>query len=70
MSDQTIAETNDINTTELATALTVAWLSNPNNRVSADDVPTFLNTMHQTLTGLSGFFNEPRTYGLEATVKF
>ncbi|MEJ8629599.1 TonB-dependent receptor [Sphingomonas sp. I4] len=23
-----------------------------------------------TLTGLSGFFNEPRTYGLEATVKF
>ncbi len=23
-----------------------------------------------TLTGLSGFFNEPRTYGLEATVRF
>ncbi len=29
----------------------------------------FYKTLN-TLTGVSGFFNEPRTYGLEATVKF
>lgn len=39
---------------ELATDLTVAWLNNPNNRVSPDDVPTFLQKMHSTLTGLAG----------------
>jgi predicted transcriptional regulator len=56
MNDQTAAGTPDLglDTTELATALTVAWLSNSNNRISVDEVPTFLNTMHQTLTGLSG----------------
>ncbi len=39
---------------ELATELTIAWLSNANNRVSADDVPTFLRRMHETVTNLSG----------------
>jgi predicted transcriptional regulator len=43
----------DTNTVELATELTVAWLSNANNRVNADDVPAFLQRMHQTITGLS-----------------
>ncbi|HEX8402554.1 MAG TPA: MucR family transcriptional regulator [Allosphingosinicella sp.] len=42
-----------LNTVELATELTVAWLSNPNNRVSADEVPAFLQRMHSTLAGLS-----------------
>jgi predicted transcriptional regulator len=37
----------------LATDLTVAWLSNPNNRVSADDVPAFLQKMHATVTELA-----------------
>ena len=37
---------------ELATDLTVAWLNNPNNRASPDDVPAFLQKMHATLTGL------------------
>jgi predicted transcriptional regulator len=43
----------DTNTVELATELTVAWLSNTNNRVNADDVPAFLEQMHRTITGLS-----------------
>ncbi|WCM25088.1 MucR family transcriptional regulator [Sphingomonas sp. QA11] len=47
MSDQT-----SLNAVELATELTLAWLGNPNNRVSADDVPAFLNAMHATLTEL------------------
>ncbi|HEX8443015.1 MAG TPA: MucR family transcriptional regulator [Allosphingosinicella sp.] len=46
-------ETLPLNTVELATELTVAWLSNPNNRVAADEVPAFLQKMHSTLNGLS-----------------
>ena len=40
------------NLVELATELTIAWLGNPNNRVGADDVPAFLQTMHATLGAL------------------
>jgi len=36
---------NETNTVELATELTIAWLSNPNTRTSADDVPGFLQSM-------------------------
>jgi predicted transcriptional regulator len=42
----------NINTVELATELTIAWLGNQNNRVSADDVPAFLRTMHNTIAEL------------------
>lgn len=45
-------DTND--TVHLATDLTIAWLSNHNNRVSADEVPGFLQTMFDTVAGLSG----------------
>lgn len=38
---------------ELATELTIAWLSNPNTRASADEVPAFLSKMHEAVTGLS-----------------
>ena len=38
---------------ELAAELTAAWLSNPNTRTSADDVPAFLITMHAAVTKLS-----------------
>ncbi len=38
----------------LATELTVAWLSNENNRVDANDVPAFLQKMHDTVSALSG----------------
>lgn len=43
----------DTNLLELATELTIAWLSNPNTRASADEVPSFLQTMHGAVTGLS-----------------
>jgi len=42
-----------ISPVELATELTVAWLSNSNNRVSADDVPAFLAKMHETVNALA-----------------
>lgn len=40
-------------TVELATELTIAWLSNANTRVHADDVPAFLTRMHDALNGLN-----------------
>ncbi len=43
----------DLNSIELATELTVAWLGNHNTRVHADDVPTFLKAMHDAVNGLS-----------------
>ena len=43
----------NLDNVELATALTVAWLSNPHNRPTADDVPTFLSKMHETVAALS-----------------
>lgn len=42
-----------LSTVELAVELTVAWLSNANNRINADDVPAFLQRMHDTVLGLS-----------------
>jgi predicted transcriptional regulator len=43
-----------LNPIELATEITIAWLGNPNTRVSADEVPTFLKSMHNALGELSG----------------
>lgn len=37
---------------ELAIKLTIAWLGNPNARVSADEVPAFLKSIHATIIGL------------------
>ncbi len=46
-------------TVELATELTVAWLSNPHTRVSADEVPAFLRIMHDAVGALvSGQFTQ------------
>jgi predicted transcriptional regulator len=39
---------------ELATELTIAWLSNPNTRANAHEVPDFLRAMHEAVTGLTG----------------
>jgi predicted transcriptional regulator len=36
----------------LATELTIAWLSNPSTRASAEDVPSFLSRMHTALAEL------------------
>jgi predicted transcriptional regulator len=49
-----MTEENSLNAVELATELTIAWLGNQNNRVSAEDVPAFLRTMHATVTELGG----------------
>lgn len=48
--EQADARTNSI---ELATELTVAWLSNPNVRASAEEVPGFLCKMYETLGELA-----------------
>lgn len=42
----------DFSPVELATELTVAWLGNPNTRVSAEDVPAFLQQMFTTIGDL------------------
>lgn len=41
------------NAIELATDLTIAWLRNPNSRMSAADVPEFLERMHSALGKLT-----------------
>lgn len=38
----------------LAADLTAAWLANPNSKVGAEDVPAFLQKMHDTITALNG----------------
>ena len=43
----------EINPVELATELTIAWLSNPNTRTSADDVPGFLQSMYAAVGKLA-----------------
>lgn len=43
----------DSTSVELATELTIAWLSNPNTRASADEVPAVLRTMHDAVAALS-----------------
>lgn len=37
---------------ELATELTIAWLSNPHTRVTAEEVPSFLRAMHEAVGAL------------------
>ena len=37
---------------ELATELTIAWLSNPNTRAQAEDIPAFLRSMHDAVLAL------------------
>jgi len=46
-------ETSDPSLLELATELTIAWLSNPNTRASAEEVPSFLEKMHGAVTSLA-----------------
>ena len=48
-----VTDETSTNAVELATELTIAWLSNQSNRVSAEDVPAFLRTMHATVTELA-----------------
>ena len=52
-------EAMDVNSVELATELTIAWLSNPNTRASSEDVPAFLSKMHEAVSGLAAAPEEP-----------
>jgi predicted transcriptional regulator len=47
-------DTSESNCVEIATELTIAWLSNSNTRTSPDDVPAFLNKMFETVSGIVG----------------
>ena len=62
MSDDSYAP----NSVELATELTIAWLSNPNTRTSADDVPPFLAQMHASVSSLVGGLQPAATPAEEA----
>ena len=42
----------NVSAIELATELTIAWLSNPNTRAAAEDVQVFLKSMHDSVVGL------------------
>lgn len=46
-------DTAESNLLELATELTIAWLSNPNTRASTEEVPAFLEKMHGAVTSLA-----------------
>lgn len=48
------AQASSIDAVELAADLTMAWLSNPNTRADAADVPGFLKLMHGAVTELAG----------------
>ena len=47
-------EQHKTNAVELATELTIAWLSNPNTRANATEIPEFLRSMHDAVNGLNG----------------
>jgi predicted transcriptional regulator len=42
----------NITTVELATGITIAWLSNPANRATVDDVPVILKTTYDSVAML------------------
>ncbi len=48
-----MTEETEKNLVDLATELTIAWLGNPNTRISAEEVPAFLRTMHMAVSALS-----------------
>jgi len=47
-----VDDTESRNSVELATDLTIAWLSNPNTRATNDEVPAFLAKMHDAVQAL------------------
>jgi hypothetical protein len=44
--------TETVNTIELATEVTAAWLSNPNTRADPEAVPAFLTAIYASITQL------------------
>jgi predicted transcriptional regulator len=54
-----MSEAGKLNTIELATELTIAWLGNQNVRATAEDVPAFLRAIHETVAALDVPAPEP-----------
>lgn len=63
-------EGNELNAVELATELTIAWLSNPNTRASTEEVPAFLNRMHEVVSALASGGTTPATEEVEQAQEF
>lgn len=61
-----MSEDTSLNAVEIAAELTIAWLGNQNNRVSADDVPAFLRAMHATVGELANAGSGSATGGEDA----
>jgi predicted transcriptional regulator len=66
MADETI----EPNAVELATELTIAWLSNPNTRATPDEVPAFLQKMHEAVSSLAAPSPEPAAAEPEPAAEF
>lgn len=62
-----MSEENELNAVELATEITIAWLGNHNNQVSAEQVPAFLRSIHQVVTELA---NGSDASGVESVEEF
>lgn len=58
------------NQVELATDLTVAWLSNLNTRATVDDIPTFLASVHAALGALTSNSDVGAAGGDAAAVEY
>ncbi|MGN6819511.1 MAG: MucR family transcriptional regulator [Sphingomonas sp.] len=65
-----MSEDTALNPVELATELTIAWLSNPNTRATADEVPAFLAKMHQAVNELATSAESGETATEEATAEY
>ncbi len=52
-----MADQRSENLVDLATNLTVAWLSNPNVRANTEDATSFLENIHSTLSNIAGSTN-------------
>ncbi|MDB5583739.1 MAG: Transcriptional regulatory protein mucR [Bradyrhizobium sp.] len=49
-----MSEETTVDAVTLATELTIAWLGNANTRANTDDVPAFLKSMFDVVSGLGG----------------
>jgi predicted transcriptional regulator len=58
------------NPVELATELTIAWLSNPNTRATTEEVPAFLNRIHEAVQALATAGNAPTHLATEQAQEF
>lgn len=63
-----MSDGSSLSSIELATELTIAWLGNPHTRITADDVPVFLQSMHSAVEDLAaGGFTSSADEAHEAT---